>query len=107
MEVAELNTALEQREKEYRERKEDWRLTNYIIAKPYFDPKRPTPSIQSWMPFPWDKEVSRVEWIPYDERIEFALRKGREDWIPNYWFERSTKYKHLCRLTQESSETTP
>lgn len=98
MEVGELNSALEVREHEDRIRKEEWRLTNYILARPHFDPKKAIPTLEQFHPFPWDKnKTDPVRFIPYDERIEFAIRKGRQDWIPDYWFERSENYKHLCR----------
>lgn len=101
MEVRELNQALEEWENDYRDRKEDWRLTNYILARPHFDPKRQVPTIEQFHPFPWDKnKKDPVRFIPYDEQIEFAIKKGRKEWIPNHWFEQSENYKHLARDTR-------
>lgn len=98
LEVGEINTALEQRDLQAREKKEMWRLTNYILARPNFDPKRAIPTVEQFHPFPWDKDrIDPVRFIPYDEQIEFAIKKGKQDWIPNHWFEQSENYKHYVR----------
>jgi hypothetical protein len=98
MEVSELNAALEQHEAKDREYLEQRRLTNYIIAKPNFDPKKATPSMTQFQPFPWDKDrVKSHTFEGYDAQIEFAMRRGVTDWIPNYWYAQSETYKHLAK----------
>ena len=101
MEVYELNQALEEYEEERRERLTMWRLSNYIAARPHFDPKQHIPTVEEWHPFPWDQEYKpQVEFIPYDEQIEFATRVGKPEWIPQFWYINSTKYQHLARKPQ-------
>lgn len=106
MEVYELNQALEEYEEERKERLMMWRMSNYIAARPHFDPKKPIPSLEEWHPFPWDKEYKKeVAFIPYDEQIEFAIKVGRPEWIPDFWYEHSTKYQHLVRKKPSDGST--
>lgn len=99
MEIYELNQALEEYEEERRERLTMWRMSNYIAARPHFDPKKSIPTIEQWHPFPWDKDYKKeVAFIPYDKQIEFALKVGRPEWIPNHWYLESEKYQHLAKI---------
>lgn len=98
MEIYELNQALQEYEEERRERLVMWRLSNYVAARPHFDPKKPIPSVEEFHPFPWDKTYKKEsEFIPYDEQIEFAIKCQRQHWIPDFWYVNSTKYQHLAR----------
>lgn len=105
MEVKELNLAFNDWEYDWKERKEEWRYTNYIIALPHFDPKKIIPTVEQFYPFPWDKnKKDRVEFKSFDDRIGLFIKKGKQDWIPDYWFERSENYKHLCRSKSSISK---
>lgn len=105
LEVGEINSALEQFELQERIRKEEWRLTNYIIARPHFDSNKIIPTVDQFHPFPWDKnKKDRVEFKSFDDRIALFIKKGKQDWIPDYWFERSENYKHLCRSKSSISK---
>lgn len=98
MEVGELNAALEQHETKEREHLEQRRFTNYIIASPNFDPKKAIPTITQFQPFPWDKDrLKSNKFDGYDVQIEFAMRRGVPDWIPNHWYAESENYKHLAK----------
>jgi len=100
MEIYELNVALEEYEDERRERLTMWRLGAYYASLPYMDREKHIPSPQEFHPFPWDQEYKgKTQFIPYDEQIEFANRVGRPEWIPDFWYLNSEKYKHLARNT--------
>jgi hypothetical protein len=107
MEIYELNQALQEYEEEKRERLMMWRLSNYIMAAPHFDPKKPMPTVEQWHPFPWDQETkSKRDFIPYDEQIEFTMKVGKPEWIPNHWYLNSEKYKHLAKSAQDGKTRT-
>lgn len=98
MEVYEMNQAIQEYEEERKEKLLMWRLSNYVMARPHFDPKKPIPSIESWHPFPWEKKgPSKSRFIPYDEQIEFAIKMGKAHWIPKHWYEQSENYTHLSK----------
>jgi len=98
MECYELNQALQEWEEERKEKLMMWRHTNYIMASPHFDPKKHVPSIEEFHPFPWDSQYRKEQKIiPYDEQIEFAIKRKVPDWIPNHWYLNSEKYKHLAK----------
>lgn len=106
MEVYELNQALEEYEEERKERLMMWRMSNYIAARPHFDPNKPIPTLEEWHPFPWDKEYKKeIEFISYDRQIEFAMKVGRPEWIPDFWYENSEKYQHLARSKPSDGST--
>lgn len=105
MEVRELNQAIEEWEAERREQLMQWRFSNYINAAPYFDPNKATPKIEDWYPFPWDESYQKpAEFIPFDKQIELLMKRGKQDWIPDYWFVNSDNYKHLCRTNKSRSK---
>jgi hypothetical protein len=102
MEVYELNVALEEYEDERRERLSMWRMANYYTALPHMDPKKHIPTVEEFHPFPWDSEFKRkVEFIPYDQQIEFAMKVGRPEWIPDFWYQNSENYQHLARKKED------
>jgi hypothetical protein len=106
MEIYELNQALQEYEEERKERLMMWRMSNYIAARPHFDPKKHVPSMEEWHPFPWDKEYRKeVAFIPYDQQIEFAIKVGRPDWIPDFWYQNSEKYQHLATSKSGNGST--
>jgi hypothetical protein len=98
MEVYELNCALEEYEEERREKLIMWRRSNYIAAKPHFDPKIAIPTEEQFHPFPWDGSYAKEKkMIPYDQQIEFAIKNKVPDWIPDHWYKNSESYKHMAK----------
>jgi hypothetical protein len=98
MEPYEFNQGLQEYEEERRERLIMWRRSNYISARPHFDPKQSIPTEEQFHPFPWDGVYTKEKkMIPYDEQIEFAIKKKVADWIPDHWYRHSTKYQHLAK----------
>lgn len=72
-----------------------WRKSAYYAAAHFFDFKnKKIPEIEEWHPFPFDEIPDKSEqWVPYDDRIEFARKIGKEEWIMDEWYQKSSKYK--------------
>jgi hypothetical protein len=64
---------------EARRQYEVMRLQTLYLLKPYQDSKRPSPTAEKLMPFPWDKkqlvEIDPADWT--EERFKEAERRYR------------------------------